>query len=139
MLGMLIQYALAGACLLFVVSLPIWKLPIAATMRRAAGALFLAALLPSLFFGLLSSPAPSSSAAGPSTPAPHVGVADSLSAIGGLVILCVLSYAVLEIRKRMKKTSKDAWSEYVSLRSSGKKPVSDPHSSPAPSLFDEEP
>ena len=137
MLGTLIQYALATACLLFVVSLPIWKLPIAGTMRRIAGALFLAALLPSLFFGLLSSP--SSNAAGPSTSAPPVAHVAPLSVIGGLVVLCVLSYAILEIRKRMKKTSKDAWSEFVSLRSSGKKPVSDPRSSHTPSLFDEEP
>lgn len=137
MYGLLIQYLIAAGCLLFVVSLPIWKLPIAAKMRRIAAALFLLAFLPSLFFGMFTSP--SQSAAGPTAAAPSSPGAHPLSVIGGLVVLCVLSYAVLEIRKRMKKTSKDAWSEYVSLRSSGKKPVSDPHSSPAPSLFDEEP
>lgn len=137
MIGMLIQYALAAACLLFVVSLPIWKLPIAATMRRIAGALFLAALLPSLFFGVISTP--SNSPAAQPTSNPPSAVAHPLSVIGGLVLLCVLSYVILEIRKRMKKTSKDAWSEFVSLRSSGKKPAGDPRSSHTPSLFDEEP
>lgn len=136
MLGLLMQYALAAACLLFVVSLPNWKLPIAATMRRMAAAFFLVALLPSVFFGLLTSGQKTSGA--PSAIAPP-GASNPLSVIGGLVILSLLSYAVLEVRKRMKKTSKDAWSEFVSLRSSGKKPVADPRSSHTSSLFDEEP
>jgi hypothetical protein len=59
--------------------------------------------------------------------------------IGGLVILSVVSYVILAIRKRLRTTSKDAWAEFVSLRSSGKRPVGDLHTTHTPSLFDEEP
>jgi hypothetical protein len=138
MLPLLVQSALALACLLFVVSLPIAKLPIAGTMRRVAAALFLVALFPSVFFGLIARP--STATGGPSSPVSPSAAAEPLSVIAGLVLLCLLSYAILEIRKRFTKTSsKDAWSEFVSLRSSGKKPVSDPRTTHTPSLFDEEP
>jgi hypothetical protein len=133
MVSVLVQAAFATACMLFVASLPILKLPIAAKMRRIAGALFLVAFLPSVFVGLI---APSPATAGASSGGAS---AEPFSVIAGFVVLSLISYAVLEIRKRMKKTSKDAWSEYVSLRSSGKKPVDDPRATHAPSLFDEEP
>lgn len=135
MYATLIQYALALACLLFVVSLPIWKLPIAATMRRVAGALFLLAFLPSVFFGLIPASPPSSGDAGTTGPA-----INPLEAIGGLILLSLVAYAILALRKRLKKNPKDAWSEYVSLRSSGKRPVgSDPRTTHNASLFEEEP
>jgi hypothetical protein len=137
MLGLVIQYAFAAACLLFVVSLPIWKLPIAATLRRVAAALFLAALLPSLFFGVIAPASPSAGAG--SSPASSSSGPNALEVIGALVLLSVVSYAILAIRKRLRTTSKDAWSEFVSLRSSGKRPVGDPHTTHTPSLFDEEP
>jgi hypothetical protein len=137
MSALIIQYAIAGACLLFVVSLPIWKLPIAATLRRIAAALFLAALLPSLFFGVIA-PAPTSADAGSGPTASSSGP-NALEVLGAIVILSVVSYAILAIRKRLRTTSKDAWSEFVSLRSSGKRSVGDPRSTHTPSLFDEEP
>jgi hypothetical protein len=132
MLSVLVEYSIAVACLLFVVSLPIAKLPIAGTMRRIAGALFLLAILPSLFFGLIT-PSQGSGAA-PSSPT------NPLAMIGGLVVLSVTAYVILAIRKRLKKSPKDAWSEFVGLRSSGKRPVgSDPRTSHTSSLFDVDP
>jgi p-aminobenzoyl-glutamate transporter AbgT len=133
MLSLLIQYSIAAACLLFVVSLPIAKLPIASTMRRIAVALFLLAFLPSLFFGIIAAPHHNGGAA-PSSPS------STLALIGGFVVLSFIAYAILAIRKRLKKSPKDAWSEYVGLRSSGKRPVgTDPRTSHTTSLFEEEP
>lgn len=137
MLALIIQYAIAGACLLFVISLPIWPLSIASKMRRVAGALFLAALLPSLFFAAIV-PAPTGVGTGASPSAPF-SEPNALEVLGGLLVLSVVSYAILAIRKRLRTTSKDAWSEFVSLRSSGKRPVGDPRTTHTPSLFDEEP
>jgi hypothetical protein len=132
MLSVLIEYSIAVACLLFVVSLPIAKLPIAKTMRRIAGALLLLAFLPSLFFGLIT-PAQGSGAAPNSA-------ANPLAMIGGFVVLSVVAYVILAIRKRLKKSPKDAWSEFVGLRSSGKRPVgTDPRTSHTSSLFDVDP
>jgi hypothetical protein len=136
MIGLLIQCAIAVACVLFVVSLPIWKLPLAVTLRRVAAALFLAALVPALFFGLL---APSGPATGDGSPSVSAVGPNALEVLGGLLILSVVSYLILAIRKRLRTTSKDAWTEYVSLRSSGKRPVGDPRSTHAPSLFDDDP
>ena len=134
MYGLLIQYLIAAACLLFVASLPIAKLPIASKMRRVAAALFLLALLPSFFFGII--PSPPSSGGG----APHSTGANPLAVIGGLVVLSGIAYVILAIRKALKKSPKDAWSEYVGLRSSGKRPVgTDPRTSHTASLFEEEP
>lgn len=135
MVSLLIQYCIAAACLLFVVSLPIAKLPIASTMRRVAGALFLLAFLPSLFFGLITSPSQQ-----PGGEVQATAGVNALEVIGGLVILSGIAYAILAVRKRMKKSPKDAWSEYVGLRSSGKRPVgTDPRTTHTASLFEEEP
>jgi len=130
MLSTIIYYCIALACVLAVVSLPLGKTAIAGTLRRLAGALFLLALAPSLFFGIFASPSGSGGGAATANP---------LAVLGGIVLLAVLSYAILAVRKRLTKTSKDAWSEFVSLRSSGKRPVgTDPRPNHAPSLFDEE-
>jgi predicted permease len=134
MLSLLIQYSIAAACLLFVVSLPIAKLQVASTMRRIACALFLLAFLPSLFFGIIAAPHHHKGGAAPSSPT------STLALIGGFVVLSLIAYVILAIRKRLKKSPKDAWSEYVGLRSSGKRPVgTDPRTSHTSSLFEEEP
>lgn len=131
MIALLVSSCVAIACLLFVVSLPIAKLPIARTMRRIAGALLLLGFVPSLFVGLLTS---HSDAATPSSSA------NPFAVIGGIVVLSVVAYVILEIRKRLKRSPKDAWSEFVGLRSSGKRPVgSDPKTSGTSSLFDVDP
>lgn len=132
MLSAIIAYCLAAACLVFVIALPLGKTGIGATLRRWAGALFLLALAPSLFFGLIGARHDAMSGI-------SADGANPLAVLGGLGLLAVLSYAILAVRKRMTKTSKDAWSEYVNLRSSGKRPVgTDPRTHHVPSLFDEE-
>jgi hypothetical protein len=134
MYSLFLQYTIAGACLLFVVSLPIAKLPIARTLRQLAAALVLLAVLPSVFFGVIASPAAPSGAAG------HAGSgAHPFALIGGLVALSCLAYGILAIRRTLKKSPKDAWSEYVAMRSSGKRPAgTDPRAGHRASLFDEE-
>jgi hypothetical protein len=135
MYGLLIQYLIAAAVLLFVVSLPIAKLPIARTMRRSAAALFLLAFLPAFFFGIITSPSPGGGGVTHGN-----GGTNPLAIIGGIIILSCVAYLILAIRKGMKKSPKDAWSEYVGLRSSGKRPVgTDPRTTHAASLFEEEP
>ena len=131
MLGTIVTYAIAAACVLFAISLPLGKLTIGATLRRCALALAILAFAPSLFFGILNAPA-----------GPRGGGTESVNALtvlGGFTIFAVLAYVILAIRKRLRTTAKDAWSEYVHLRSSGKRPVgADARTSAAPSLFDEE-
>jgi hypothetical protein len=50
---MIIQYLAAGACLLFVASLPISKTAVGAALRRWAAFLFVLAFVPSTCFGLV--------------------------------------------------------------------------------------
>lgn len=130
---MLVQYLVATACLLFVLSLPLGKLPVATTLRRWAAVLFLLAFAPSVFFGLIQSSTPHASPGSPSEGC-------SLGAIAGFVILSLLAYGILELRKRLRPgKSGDAWSDYVSLRTSGKKPVAPTGGAVhrAPGLFDD--
>ncbi|HYC90562.1 MAG TPA: hypothetical protein VEO54_15200 [Thermoanaerobaculia bacterium] len=132
MFSAIIAYCLAAACLVFVIALPLGKTGIGATLRRWAGALFLLALAPSLFFGILD--VRHGAVSGESG-----GGANALTVFGGLVLLAVVSYAILAIRKRLRTSAKDAWSEYVQLRSSGKRPVdTSARTSSRPSFFDEE-
>ena len=120
MIATVIQYLVAASCLLFVVSLPLGKSQTGSGLRRIAAALFLLAFMPSVFFGLVSRG---------STNPPHAsgGPLDQVGcALGGLLTVVLLSfaaYAVLEVRKRIGRPSKDAWSEYINLRSTGKTSV----------------
>lgn len=120
MIATVIQYLVAASCLLFVVSLPLGKSQTGSGLRRIAAALFLLAFMPSVFFGLVSRG---------STNTPHAsgGPLDQVGcALGGLLTVVLLSfaaYAVLEVRKRIGRPSKDAWSEYINLRSTGKTSV----------------
>ena len=119
MVALVIQYLIAGACLLFVISLPLGKSNIGSSLRRTAAVLFLLACMPSVFFGLISNR--------PAAPAEPRSVADQIGCVvAGLFILALASfaaYAFLEIRKRLGRPSKDAWSEYINLRSTGKTTV----------------
>ena len=128
---MIVQYLVATACLLFVLSLPLGKLPFAGMLRRWAGFLFLLAFLPSLFFGLISV------APGPTTSASQ----DEGCSVGAILVLGVLSivaYAILEVRKRLRPgKSADAWSDYVSLRTAGKRPVGGDRGARPASLFED--
>lgn len=114
---MIVQYLVATACLLFVLSLPLGKIPIAGRLRRWAAVLFLLAFLPSVFYGIISSPR-----AAQETSTTATGC--SIEAFLGFVVLSLLAYGILEIRKRLRPgKSVDAWSDYVGLRTSGKKPL----------------
>ena len=114
---MIVQYLVATACLLFVLSLPLGKLPFAGMLRRWAGFLFLLAFLPSLFFGLISATHE------PTTGATQHGGC-SVGAILVFGVLSIVAYAILEVRKRLRPgKSADAWSDYVGLRTAGKRPV----------------
>lgn len=117
MIAIVIQYLIAASCLLFVVSLPLGKSQTGSGLRRIAAALFLLAFLPSAFFGLIQQGGTNTS----QSTSGQIGCA-----LGGLVTVVFLSlaaYAVLEVRKRIGRPSKDAWSEYINLRSTGKTSV----------------
>jgi hypothetical protein len=118
MIALIIQYLVAGACLLFVVSLPLGKTSAGASLRRGAAVLFLLAFMPSVFFGLISS---GSAPNEPRSAADQIGCA--IAGVLTLATASVVAYAFLEIRKRIKRPSKDAWSEYINLRSTGKTTV----------------
>jgi hypothetical protein len=124
MIALAIQYLVATACLLFVVSLPLGKSQVGVGLRRIAASLFLLAFMPSLFFGLIRGGSHGARASGPLH---EIGCA-----IVGLLLVLVSSavaYAFLEIRKRIGRPSKDAWSEYINLRSTGKTSVRSPKQS----------
>jgi len=128
---MIVQYLVATACLLFVLSLPLGKLPVAGTLRRWAGFLFVLAFAPSVFFGLVSST--TSSATGRLQ---NDGC--SFGAVLILGVLSVVSYAILEVRKRLRPgKSGDAWSDYVGLRTAGKRPMTADRTGRPASLFEE--
>lgn len=130
---MIVQYLVATACLLFVLSLPLGKLPFAGRLRRWAGFLFLLAFLPSLCFGLITT---AQHQHGPSATPSQAGC--SFGAILGFVILSVIAYAILELRKRLRPgKSADAWSDYVSLRTAGKRPVGGDRPGRPASLFED--
>jgi O-antigen ligase len=130
---MIVQYLVATACLLFVLSLPLGKLPFAGLLRRWAGFLFLVAFLPSLCFGLITT---AQHQHGPSATPPRTGF--SFGAVVGFIILSVIAYAILEVRKRLRPgKSADAWSDYVSLRTAGKRPVGGDRPARTASLFED--
>ena len=117
MFGSLIGGLLALACALFVLSLPLGSTGIGVTLRRWAGVCFLASLLPSLLIGLGREALGGRGTAGSSS------FGSDLGCLAFAVLLSVLAFAVLEIRKRLRSSSRDAWSEYVSQKSSGKQPI----------------
>jgi hypothetical protein len=129
----IVQYVVAMACLLFVLSLPLGKLPFAGKLRRWAGFVFLLAFLPSLFFGLIAT---SPHGTAPTSALAHNGC--SFGAVLGFILLSLLAYAILEVRKRFRPgKSVDAWSDYVSLRTAGKRPVSADRAARPASLFED--
>ncbi|HEV7764009.1 MAG TPA: hypothetical protein VGQ76_03305 [Thermoanaerobaculia bacterium] len=140
MLNLLTRYAIAGACVLFMVSLPLGKSEVATRLRRMSGALMLVAFAPYVFFDLvraLAQDLPHSV----STSTRRVGVTgrNALELIGALTLLAPIAYLILLVRKRFRTSSKDRESEWRHARSSGKQPVEhDRHGGHEPSLFEEE-
>lgn len=139
MINLLTRYAIAGACVLFMVSLPLGKTEVAARLRRMSGALILAAFAPYVFSDLVRALAhdlphlASASRVG-------IGGVNVLELIGVLALLAPVAYLILVVRKRFATSSKDRESEWRHTRNSGKQPVEqDRHGGhDAPSLFDEE-
>ena len=108
--------ALAGACLLFVLSLPLGKGETATTLRRWAGVLFVLALAPSLVVGIAGSGTRPTTSGG-------FGVVDALALVGGLGLAGLAAWGALEVRARFRRGKRDAMSDYFSQRSTGKRPV----------------
>lgn len=115
---MIVQYLLAIACILFVVSLPLARTPIGGILRRWAAACFLLALAPALFIGLLRHVIRGTASS------PH-SIGTTIGGVVALVFLCVVAYAILEIRAKLRRPKQDAWSEYINMRSTGKVVVKD--------------
>jgi|GEM_PF-2958711 len=139
MLNLRICYAIAGACVLFTVSLPLGKMEVAGRLRRVSGALMLLAFAPYVFVNLVRALAHDS----PRVVAPPSGSITSggfLQVVGALALVAPIAYLILVVRKRLTIHAKDRDSEWKQVRSSGKWPVEHDrrHEDNAPSLFDEE-
>jgi hypothetical protein len=137
MLNLLICYAIAGACVLFMVSLPLGKMEVAGRLRRMSGALMLLAFAPYVFVDLvraLAHGAPHVVAPGGSTTG-----GGFLQVVGALALLAPVAYLILLVRKRLTMSPKDKESEWKHVRSSGKRPVErERHEESARSLFDDD-
>ncbi len=122
----MISFLIAAACVAFVLSLPISKTGAGQTLRRWAGVLFLLALAPALFMGLLGSMGSTA------IPAASSGGDDFFGKTLGLLILCPLAYWILEFRKRSSPKSRDPWADYVDRKAAGKKVVDPKAARPVP-------
>lgn len=89
---MIIQCIVAAACLLIVLSLPVAKTALGAALRRWGCFLFLLALVPSIFFGLLHQTMRSR------TPWSFGRVLEEFCTF---LIIAAIAYAVLAFRKRL--------------------------------------
>jgi len=135
MLNLLISYAIAGACVLFMVSLPLGKMEMAGRLRRISGALMLLAFAPYVFVDLVRALAHDIGA----PPSGSITGGGFLQVVGALALLAPVAYLILVFRKRLTNHAKDRDGEWKQVRSSGKRPVEhERHEANAPSLFDEE-
>lgn len=113
----LIGNLIALATILLAVSLPFGKSGVGRALRQWALAAFLGALLPSVACGLLRQTSPGGGAGRPG--------GSPLGALLGLAFLSLLAYVILKVRARLARPARDAWTEYVGQRSSGKRVVDD--------------
>lgn len=117
----MIRLLLAAAVGLFVLSLPLAKTKLAGQLRAAAGVCFALALLPALIAGLFFPSVPAAPGhADPGGIGARIGA--GLSCLGALIILSLIAYAILALRKKLFKKKKDPW-EIFFTRGSGKKRV----------------
>jgi hypothetical protein len=117
----MIRLLLAAAVGLIVLSLPLAKTKFGGQLRAAAGVCFVLALLPSLIAGLFFQSVPvAPGRADPGGIGTRIGA--GLSCLGALVILSLIAYAILALRKKLFKKKKDPW-EISFARGSGKKRV----------------
>lgn len=114
----LIAWAFALGCALLVLSLPLSMTAVGRGLRRAGCFVLLLALSPALIVGLLAGNGPSGAGRGASL--------NILEWIGLATVLSLGAAATLAIRKRLTRPGRDAWSEWVSQRSSGKQPLNRP-------------
>ena len=117
----MISFLVASACVVFVLSLPISATKAGQTLRRWAGVLFLLALAPALFVGLVG-------AMGGSISSPHAGTGvgggvEALGTVVGFLILSLFAYGIFQFRKRFNPKSRDPWADYVDRKAAGKKVV----------------
>ncbi|HXI12112.1 MAG TPA: hypothetical protein VNM92_05645 [Thermoanaerobaculia bacterium] len=123
-------FALAVAS--FVLSLPLSRTAIGAKLRLVGATCFTLALLPSIVFGLFfSSPTGAADAAGSAGSVGFESTAAGLSCFGLLVLLSLLSFALLSVRKRFRKVKKDPW-DIIFSRGGGKQRVKRDDISDAP-------
>jgi hypothetical protein len=115
-------FALAVAA--FVLSLPIAKTALGAKLRQIAGVCFVLALLPSIVIGLFfpaRAGGPGSAPPG-GAPSSFDQLAAGLSCLGAFVLLSLIAYGVLSLRKRLSKPKKEPW-EMLFSRGRGKRRV----------------
>ncbi len=115
----MISLLIAGACVAFVLSLPISATRAGQALRRWAGVLFLLALAPAFFMGLVG-------AMGGTVAAPQAtggGIGGLFGTVLGLLVLSPLAYGILQLRKRFSPKSRDPWADYVDRKATGKKVV----------------
>lgn len=137
----LIRFLIAAACGVFVLSLPLSKTETGSTLRRWAGVCLVLAFLPSLIGGLFFPPS-GADGAGSASAWP---VGDALSGLGrivAVVIVAVIAYGILKLRRRLTSKSKprDPWESFFN-RGGGKRPFTmNPKAtrSRAPFGFDDE-
>jgi protein-S-isoprenylcysteine O-methyltransferase Ste14 len=111
----IIQFLLAGACLLIVLSLPVMKTALGAALRRWGCFLFLLALAPSVLFGLLHQTMRSRM---------PWSVGGILEGVFTIVLVAAIAYALLAWRKRAAAEKKP------SKRIAMKQPVDPPGARP---------
>jgi hypothetical protein len=117
----MIPLLLAAAVGLFVLSLPLTKTKFGGQLRIAAGVCFVLALLPALIAGLFFNSVPVAPGhADPGGIGARIGA--GLSCFGALVLLSLIAYGVLALRKKLFKKKKDPW-EIFFARGGGKKRV----------------
>ena len=121
----MIAYLFATACLAFVAQLPIARTSLGHGLRRMALVCFLLALAPSVFLGAAREVAGRGRS-------PQIPGCASLLVAG--LILSGLAYAALALRRRFGRPRRDAWADFVNLRSTGKVLPRTPQRG----LFDEE-
>jgi hypothetical protein len=119
MLNLLISYSIAGACVLFMVSLPLGKMEVAGRLRRWSGALLLLAFAPYVFVDLVCALGRNS----PHVAAPGGSMTGGgfLQVVGALALVAPAAYLFLVVRKRLRAGPRDG--DWKQVRSSGKRPV----------------
>jgi len=140
-----IRFLVAAACALFVLSLPLSKTDIGATLRRWAGVCFALAFLPSLVCGLFYPPSGADASAIPTDAGAASSAQNALSGLGciaAVIIIAFIAYGILKLRSRFaaKAKPRDPWETFFN-RGGGKRPFTmNPNArrSRGPFAFDEE-